>query len=264
MRVLFGLLLAVLLCTPPQAAQSAHAGAPMAAYQVVEVYDHDPEAFTQGLLLDPDDPGALYESTGLYGRSSVRRVDLLTGRVLATTRLPRHLFGEGLALARGRLYALTWRSGQGITLQPDSLAPLERFAYAGDGWGLAACPAPDGGTVLAMSNGTAFLTLRDPADFRVLRTVEVTDQGLPVAGLNELECAHGLLYANVWPTPRIAAIDPRDGAVRHWLDLSNIMDTSSLSPEAVANGIAHDPATDTFLVTGKLWPLLFRIRIHQP
>lgn len=218
--------------------------------QALERLPHDPSAFTEGLLIDH---GVLYESTGNYGHSELRRVDLASGRVLATHRLPDRYFGEGLARYNGRLYQLTWKSGTGFVYDADTLALVGRFHYAGEGWGLTRC-----GDTLAMSNGSAELAFVDPADFTVRRRVQVTDRGRPVPHLNELETIDGRIWANVWLTDDIVQIDPATGHVVRRIRATNLAEAMPDSAD-VLNGIAYDAATGQVYITGKYWPTLFHI-----
>ena len=223
-------------------------------YRVVASFPHDRAAFTQGLTFHQ---GRLFESVGGYGRSALREVDLSTGRVVRERPLPAHLFGEGLAVAGERLLQLTWRAGVGFIHAPDDLAALGEFRYRGEGWGLASH-----GDRLAMSDGTAFLRWLHPATLVETGRVEVFDGTTPVAGLNELEFVHGQLFANVWPSNRIAIIDPAAGLVTGWLDLAGILPVVFRRPDTdVLNGIAHDATTDRLFVTGKRWPRLFQIEL---
>ena len=220
--------------------------------RVVAVYPHDPRAFTQGLVFDL---GTLLESTGGYGRSSLRRTELRTGRVIAERKLASHLFGEGLARAGDLLVQLTWRAGRAFLYEPEGFEPRGSFAYPGEGWGLAF-----DGEHLVMSDGSATLRFLSPSGFSELRRVEVRDRGVPVPRLNELEYVEGRIYANVWREDRIAVISPRSGEVQAWIDLRGLWPAPyRRSPEQVLNGIAYDPETGRLFVTGKEWPRLFEI-----
>ena len=238
-------------------AQAASEEAPAAIhhnYRVVAHYPHDTSAFTQGLLMAD---GKLVESTGGYGTSSIRIVHLESGRVLRRQGLPENRFGEGLALAGGRLYQLTWKAGTVIVRDPVTLDAIGEFRYSGEGWGLATL-----GDELVMSDGSPELRFLDAGNFRERRRVEVRDGGVPVTGLNELESVEGYIWANVWPTDRIAIIDPADGRVRGWLDLSGILPVVLRGPRSdVLNGIAYDPDSRRLFVTGKNWPRLFEIEV---
>jgi glutamine cyclotransferase len=235
----------------PSAARYATA---VYAYKIVHTYPHDPQAFTQGLALDH---GTLYESTGLLGRSSLRKVDLKTGSVLEIRRLPAQLFGEGMTVFRDRLVQLTWRSGVGLVYEKKSLRLLEEFTYPGEGWGLT-----QDGKRLIMSDGTATLRFLDPETYKEIGKIAVFDGNSPVRGLNELEYVHGEVYANVWLTSRIARIDPTSGRVVAWIDLDALArENASFNPDAVLNGIAYDPRSKHLFVTGKLWPNLYEIKL---
>lgn len=219
---------------------------------MVEGFPHDRTAFTQGLLWYR---GSLYESTGLYGRSSLRRVDPATGEIEASVTLPREFFGEGLARVEERLIQLTWREGVAFVRDRESLEELDRFHYEGEGWGLC-----HDGRRLVMSDGTSVLTFREPATFDVLRRVEVTLRDRPVGGLNELECAEGWVYANVYGSDKIVRIDPEAGRVAAIIDASDLLRPDEAVGADVLNGIAYDPQRQVFYLTGKLWPRLFEVR----
>lgn len=228
--------------------------APVFGYRVVRAYPHDPEAFTQGLLFDG---GYLYESTGMHGRSSLRKVELESGCVVRQHNLENWHFGEGLALWQGQLVQLTWRSGVGFIYDQDSFEPLREFRYSVEGWGLT-----HDGTHFILSDGTATLYYLDSADLKVVRSIRVTDRGRLVANLNELECINGEIYANVWQTSRIARISPQSGRVTAWIDLTGLRPnpTDAQIPD-VLNGIAYDVQGKRLFVTGKYWSTLFEIEI---
>ncbi len=217
---------------------------------------HDTAAYTQGLVLAD---GRLYESTGRYGSSQLRLVDLPTGRVVQAVPLPDDRFGEGLALLDGTLYQLTWTSGVAYTYDARTLAPRDSLTYDGEGWGLAT-----DGTSLIMSDGTATLRFLDPHTFAVRRAVTVRDRGSPLSQLNELEYTRGALFANVYQSDWIVRIDPTSGAVQAWFDLAGLLPAGARTPATdVLNGIAFDEATGNLLVTGKRWPTLFEIRLAE-
>ena len=223
-------------------------------YTIVHTYPHDPRAFTQGLVFTD---GHLYESAGQYGQSSLRMVDLETGRILQQQPVPAKYFAEGLAASGSNLVQLTWQEHTALVYDRFSFRLLRTFPYPGEGWGLTS-----DGKQLIFSDGTADLRFLDPATFRELRRVTVKDHGQPVKELNELELVHGEIYANVWHSDKIARISPRTGAVLGWIDLSGLLPANlRSSPEAVLNGIAWDAAHDRLFVTGKLWPRLYEIRI---
>jgi glutamine cyclotransferase len=241
------------------AGTSPPAGVPTYGYEVVRSYPHDVNAFTQGLFYRD---GFLYESTGLLGKSTVRKVRLETGEVLLKSHFPADLFGEGITYWDDRLVALTWRSQVGFVLDLKTFAVAQRFSYPGEGWGLARNDRE-----IIMSDGTAELRLLDPRTFREVRRLRVTAGGKPVDQLNELEWVEGEIFANVWQTDRIARIDPKTGHVVGWIDLRGLLPQPFRIPGVtdVLNGIAYDAPTQRLFVTGKLWPRLFEIRlVKQP
>ncbi|HEU0302811.1 MAG TPA: glutaminyl-peptide cyclotransferase [Longimicrobium sp.] len=226
--------------------------APIVAVQQVRSYPHDSTAFTQGLLWRE---GRLYESTGRYGESSLRLVELQTGRVLQRVSLGQEYFAEGIAAVGDRLYQLTWKEGVAFLYDPATLGSLGQVQYNGEGWGLTS-----DGRRLIVSDGSSYLTFIQPGDFQIDTTIRVTDGGQPVDQLNELEWVRGEVWANVWHTPHIVRIDPQTGRVKGRLDLSALL-PGSPDPEGVANGIAFDEAGNRLLVTGKLWSRLYEISI---
>ncbi len=237
-------------------ATAGRGGAPTFGYRVVGVYPHDPAAFTQGLLWDR---GELLEGTGLYGQSSLRRVDLETGRVRQARRLAKEYFGEGVTLLGGRIFQLTWRAGKGFVYDRDSFELLQTFTFSGEGWGLTT-----DGRRLIMSDGTATIRFLDPENFRETGKLPVRDGGAPVTSLNELEYVRGEIYANVWKSDRIAVISPESGRVIRWIDLDGILGPFLRDKKEVLNGIAFDPKEGRLFVTGKFWPRLFEIEITPP
>ncbi|HEV2484769.1 MAG TPA: glutaminyl-peptide cyclotransferase [Terracidiphilus sp.] len=223
-------------------------------YRIVRTYPHDRNAYTQGLLYND---GHLYESTGLNGRSSLRMVDIETGRVLQSATLPAKYFAEGLAAWDSMLIQLTWQSHIAFVYDQFSFRQLRTFNYDGEGWGLTADAKN-----LILSDGTSTLRFFDPMTFRETRRIVVHDRNTQVAELNELELVRGQIYANVWHTDRIARISPATGQVLGWIDLSGLLPADQRTdPEAVLNGIAYDALHDHLFVTGKLWPSLFEIKI---
>jgi glutamine cyclotransferase len=230
------------------------AAAPVQTYKVKNAYPHDRSAFTQGLVYTD---GILYESTGLSGRSSLRRVDLETGNVLQRTSLLPEYFGEGIAVFGDRVYQLTWTTGVGFIYDKKTLALLQEFRYGTEGWGMT-----HDGKNLIVSDGSSILYYWDPRSLREVKRLLVTDGGSPVDNLNELEIVEGEIYANVWQQDRIARISPETGRVVGWIDLTGLLSPSDRTGrEDVLNGIAYDPATKRLFVTGKLWPKLFEIEI---
>lgn len=236
-------------------ASNALAAAPELGWKLIASHPHDPGAFTQGLLLHE---GVLFESTGLYGRSELRRVDPHSGRVLARRRLPANLFGEGLARVGDHLYQLTWRAGRGFVYRVSDLEPVAEFGYRGEGWGLAFA-----GEHLYMSDGSARLRVVEPHGFRERASVLVHDDGVPIAGLNELEFVDEQLYANVFGSERIARIDPASGRVTGWLNLARLRNPMWSHSVDVLNGIAWDAGKRQLWVTGKLWPRAFVLEIDD-
>lgn len=225
------------------------------SYTIVNTYPHDRNAFTQGLLFHN---GLLYESTGLYGRSSLRKVDLPTGKVLQQIDVPQQYFAEGLALHKGKLLQLTWQEAVGFVYDLASFNKEKEWNYAGEGWGLTTDQQS-----LIMSDGTSQIRFLDPDTFAVRRTIDVADCGEAVTNLNELEYINGEIYANVWQTDRVARIDPSNGAVLGWIDFAGLLSPEDRNqPVDVLNGIAYDAASDRLFVTGKLWPKLFEVRLQ--
>ena len=224
-------------------------------FEITARYPHDSSAYTQGLVTAD---GVLFESTGLYGHSELRREDIRSGRVLASVRLPPNRFGEGLTLLRGRLYQLTWTSGVAYVYDAATLALVDSVRYPGEGWGL----ATDGASLI-MSDGSDSLRFLAPATFRVQRVVHVRYQGAPLQQLNELEYVRGDLLANVYQTNWILRIDPATGDVRQLLDFSDLYPADRRPPWAdVMNGIAVADSGQ-LLLTGKLWPVMFQVRLRD-
>lgn len=219
---------------------------------VIRRLDHDRGAFTQGLLWHD---GRLYESTGQYGASTLRRIDPATGDVEKQIELAPEYFGEGLALASNRLLWLTWKESTAFVYDVESFAQVERFQYTGEGWGLT-----HDGRRLIMSDGTSELTFRDPRTFEDLGSLRVTLRGRPQDRLNELEWADGAIYANVWERDFIVRVDPESGRVTHLIDVAGLLTAAEAATVDVLNGIAHNPETKTFYITGKWWPAMFEVR----
>jgi glutamine cyclotransferase len=227
------------------------------AYEVLAELPHDRLAFTQGLVVDGD---VLHESTGLYGESTVRTVDPATGDVLRETSLPDDHFGEGLALLGDELFQLTWREGV-VHVYDRELERLRTISTSGEGWGLTT-----DGDELVLSDGSPVLSWIDPDSWTTTRTVLVTEAGQPVPELNELELVDGAVLANVWRQPVVAVVDPADGTVTGWLDLTALLpDPSALDDPSndVLNGIALDPATGHLFVTGKRWPVMYELDVDR-
>lgn len=223
-------------------------------YEVVKAYPHDLSAYTQGLLWWE---GALYESTGQYGESTLRKVDLETGKVLQRSDLAAQFFGEGLAMLGDKLYQLTWESGLGFVYDRATFRRLSTFSYSTEGWGLAAL-----GKDLVMSDGSSILSVRDPETFELLRRIRVEDDRGPVLYLNELEVIDGDIYANIYQSDRVVIIDPASGRVKSEVDFSGLLPAADRHPNVdVLNGIAWDPKGKRLFVTGKYWPKLFQVKL---
>lgn len=232
---------------------SALAQAPVQGYEVINSYPHDTSAFTEGLILQD---GRLYESTGLYGASSLREVDLQTGTVVRKTDIAPQYFAEGMTIFQGKIFQLTWQSQTGFIYDPATFAELGQFFYPGEGWGLT-----HDDNHLIMSDGTNQIRFLDPTSFQTVKSISVYDsQGAPLTNINELELINGEIYANIWLTNWIVRIDPGSGAVRGWIDLTGLLPAGTTAD--VLNGIAYDAATGHLLVTGKWWPWLFEIQVH--
>jgi glutaminyl-peptide cyclotransferase len=223
-------------------------------YTIVRTYPHDPNAYTQGLAFRD---GFLYEGTGLKGKSSLRRVELESGKVVQEVGLHPQYFGEGITLMSGRLFQLTWQDRTGFVYDTKTFKLLRNFSYFGEGWGLG-----HDNTNLILSDGTSTLRFLEPTRFQERRRLKVTDSTAPIANLNELEWVRGEIWANVWGTEYIARISPKDGRILGWVNLSGLLPaTTRLSGEAVLNGIAYEAQSDRLFVTGKLWPRLFEIKV---
>ncbi len=248
MRRILAALLAALMSVAPALADTP--------WTLVKAYPHDPAAFTEGLFFHD---GALYESTGLEGRSDIRKVRLKDGKVLQRQALDRAYFGEGIVNWKDRLLSLTWRHGRGFVWTLGDFAPLSTFRYEGEGWGLT-----QDGESLIMSDGSAQLRFLDPDSLTEQRRITVRWNGRPVDRLNELEYVRGEIWANIWYDSHIARIDPASGAVIDWIDIGALVKKSGArDSEAVANGIAYDAGRDRIFVTGKYWDKLFEIRLER-
>jgi glutaminyl-peptide cyclotransferase len=258
LRQLASPLIAVCLFTSCSSGSAKRVGgaAPKYSYEVVHVYPHDPEAFTQGLTFRD---GKLLESTGQEGRSSLRSVDLDSGQVLKKVDVAPQYFAEGITVMNGKVYQLTWQHHIGFIYNYQTFERIGQFSYEGEGWGLT-----NDGRSLILSDGSNRLRFLDPDTFRVTRTIAVTDAGKPVNQLNELEYIQGEIFANIWHDQRIVSINPQTGAVTSWIDCSGLISQGETpDQEAVLNGIAFDQNSGRLFVTGKLWPKLFEIKIRK-
>ena len=249
--------------SPPPAAAAAAILATAAApkrftfytAEIVARFPHDSRAFTQGLLFE--NATTLLESTGLNGQSSLRRVELVSGKVLQKTALQERYFGEGLTQLGGRLYQLTWKDHKGFIYDPETFREIGTFPYAGEGWGLAT-----DGTSLILSDGTQQIRFLDPVTFAVTKTITATHQGKPVDRLNELEYVDGEIFANIWGADQIARLDPATGEATGVIDCSALFPLAQRgTPEQVLNGIAWHAPTKRLLITGKWWPEIFEVKL---
>lgn len=222
---------------------------------VTERRAHDPSAFTQGLEFSD---GRLFESRGRYGTSGLSEIDPETGAVLRWAPLDDESFGEGITVLDDRIFMLTWQAETAYVFDRDTFDLLETHQYQGEGWGICS-----DGDQLVMSNGTSELTFRDPETFRALDTLEVTYRGEPVALLNELECVGDRVYANVWKQDVIVVIDPATGIIETLIDARGLRSVGEDDAADVLNGIAYDERTDSFLLTGKLWPAMFVVDLVE-
>ena len=229
---------------------------PVYGYEVVNTFPHDPAAFTQGIIFHD---GALIESTGLEGRSTLRRVELQTGKVLQKVDVPPFFFAEGMTLFNGKIYQLTWKGEKGFIYDPQTFKKTGEFTYTGEGWGLT-----HDADSLILSDGSNQIRFIDPNTYKVKRTINVLDRGRPLEEINELEYVRGEIFANIWHDDRIVRIDPQTGRINGWVDMTNLLKPGDVTnEEAVLNGIAYDEQGDRLFVTGKLWPKLFEIKLKQ-
>ena len=229
---------------------------PVYTYKVVNTYPHDRNAFTEGLVFEE---GVLYEGTGLYGYSTLRKVKLETGEILQICELPPQLFGEGVAIYGNKIIQLTWQSNIGFVYDKHSFKLLKEFNYPDEGWGITF-----DGKHLIMSNGTSTLHFLNPETFEKINQIQVTENDIPVNRINELEYIQGEIYANIWQTERIARINPLTGQVIGWIDLKGILSLKDGSGAVdVLNGIAYDVKNNRLFVTGKFWPKLFQIELIE-
>jgi glutaminyl-peptide cyclotransferase len=225
-----------------------------AGYRIVRAYPHDSDAYTQGLVYHD---GFLYEGTGREGHSSLRKVELSTGKVLQRVDLPGAYFGEGIVLWKDRVIQLTWQSRIGFVYDLATFRQLRSFTYSHEGWGIT-----EDGKRLIMSDGSSTLYFWDPETLKEIGHLDVDDKGASVANLNELEYIHGEIYANIWQTDRIARISPATGHVLDWIDLKGLRSEVANSRAEVLNGIAYDAKSNRLFVTGKWWPKLFEIQLQ--
>ncbi len=262
--------------TPPQSPNKANVNAakpaalPVYGYEVVKAYPHDPKAFTEGLFFNN---GFLYESTGEKGQSSLRKVELETGKTVQKWNLPREDFGEGIAMIGDKIYQLTWQQGLGRVFDAKDFKLLKEFSYQGDGWGMTT-----DGTNLYMTQSTHVIKVLDPENFKTVRTIPVMrEDGKPLMQINELEWIKGEIWGNIWHSEEanilgkpnyIARIDPASGKLLGWINLAGISPDdqghSEDQRENTLNGIAYDAANDRIFVTGKNWKKLYEIKLKSP
>jgi glutamine cyclotransferase len=252
--MIFLLLIIALFLIFPIYFLSVPKNSPEYRYTIANTYPHDEDAFTQGLVYED---GILYEGTGLNGGSSIRKVELETGKVIQIYNLSYEYFGEGITIFGDRLIQLTWQAGKGFVYDKHSFELIREFSYSTEGWGIT-----HDGEYLIMSDGTATLHFLDPVTFEETSQVDVYDKLGPVTRINELEFINGEIYANIWLTDRIARISPITGQVTGWIELGGLLPADEQEdPDAVLNGIAYDAKNDRLFVTGKLWPNLYEIEL---
>jgi glutamine cyclotransferase len=224
------------------------------SYKIVNTFAHDPNAFTQGLIWDN---GYLYEGTGLAGRSTLRKVELETGKVVQSINLPVKYFGEGITIFKDKIIQLTYLSNVGFVYDKDTFELLREFTYPNEGWGIT-----HDGKRLIMSDGTPTLYFLDPQTFEKVSSVDVYYKNNLLWDLNELEFIDDRIYANIWQTDRIAIIEPKTGQVTGLVELGGLLAGPDRTRKAdVLNGIAYDPINCRLFVTGKFWPKLFEIKL---
>ena len=230
--------------------------APISTINIVNIFPHDPESFTEGLVYHQ---GYLYESTGLNGKSFLKKIEIKSGKIIKEVKLRNEYFGEGMAILHNKIYQLTWKNQIGFIYDLRSFKEMGKFSYQGEGWGLAT-----DGKILFMSDGSPVISCVDPSSFAVIRKIKVSDRKMPVNNLNELEFVRGEIWANIFMEDIIARISPQTGKVLGWIDLSEL---SLLLPAVqrgdVLNGIAYDSESDRIFVTGKYWHKLFEIKVQN-
>ncbi len=229
---------------------------PIYSYKIIQSYPHDPQAFTQGLVFED---GFLYEGTGLYQFSSLRKVDLETGNVLQIRENPDQFFGEGITIFGNKIIQLTWQSKIGFVYDKNTFNLLQEFHYPYEGWGIT-----HDGKHLLISDGTSTVHFLDPDTFKEIGKIEVYENNTPVTRINELEYIKGKIYANIWQTDLIAIINPLNGSITGWVDLRGILsDRDFIERIDVLNGIAYDEIGERLFITGKFWPHIFEIELIE-
>jgi glutaminyl-peptide cyclotransferase len=255
LKMISGLILGITALSSSFSFAQVQQEIPRYSFEIVNEYPHDTQAFTQGLLFIE---GSLYESTGQYGKSTVRQVDLTTGQVKQSTALAPTYFGEGLVNWKDRLINITWKAKTALIFDKNSFKEVGRFSYEGEGWGIT-----QNGHHLVMSDGTPVIRFFNPETFKEERRINVTYKQQPVRNLNELEWIDGQIYANVWQTDWILRINPKNGEVVGLIDMTGVFPPSAKGRAAddVLNGIAYDAKQDRLFITGKNWPKLFEIKL---
>jgi glutamine cyclotransferase len=230
--------------------------APISNINIINIFPHDPESFTEGFVYHK---GYLYESTGLNGKSFLKKMEITSGKIIKEVKLSEEYFGEGMAILDNKIYQLTWKNKTGFIYDLLSFQETGKFSYQGEGWGLTT-----DGKILFMSDGSPVISCIDPASFAVIRKIKVSDRKMPVNNLNELEFIRGEIWANIFMEDVIARISPQTGKVLGWIDLSQL---HQMLPDQgkrdALNGIAYDPEGDRIFVTGKFWPKLFEIKVKN-
>ncbi len=223
-------------------------------YEILAEYEHDPNAFTQGLEIYN---GYLYEGTGLYGKSSLRKVEIQNGKVLKKINLDKKYFGEGITILNDKIYQLSWKENTAFVYDLN-FKLLKTLSYQGEGWGLT-----NNGEHLIMSNGSEYISFRDPETFEIFKKIIIKIDNIKLKNINELEYLNGFIYANIWQKNYIIKIDAETGSVKAYIDFSDILDQKYIDKTDVLNGIAYDTQNQSFLITGKLWPKIYRIKINN-
>lgn len=231
-----------------------NANIPEYSYQVMTTYPHSKNAFTEGLVFDNEN---IYESTGLYGHSALRKIQISTGKILKEYALPTRYFAEGLTRLDGQLYQLTYHEHTGFVYDPNSFQVKNSFSYQGEGWGLT-----NNGQELIMSNGSSSVSFINPKTLKTTHRLNITAGKDKVDSLNEMEFINGLVYANIWPTSIIVMFSPQNGAITGWFNIKGLKPALSCR-ECVANGIAFDAGKNLLLVTGKNWPVMYGVRLGR-
>lgn len=244
--------------TTPQPETATQKEVPIGTFKVKNAYPHDPKSFTQGLLFL--DSKTLWESSGLYGQSTLRKVDLETGKVLQRVNVPVDYFAEGMTEFKGKLYQLTWEHHKGFIYDPATMKKTGEFAYTGEGWGLT-----HDDKYLILSDGTSDIRFLNPETFEVEKIIVVKNGNNPVDQLNELEYINGEIWANVWQTDWVVRIDPETGTIKSLVNFTGLLRESERREDTdVLNGIAYDAKTKKLLITGKKWPKIFEVEVVLP